>query len=71
MIPDAFRNGTLLFGDATSRPLATDGNGVLDPLERIPGAVEWSAYGGRQWYDTTRLPCITNCLDVPPIAGVD
>jgi hypothetical protein len=71
VIPDDFTEPRLLFGEGdSSRPLLTAGNGTLDELEELPGAVEWSAGGGKQWFDTTRMPCLAYCLSVPAVAGI-
>jgi hypothetical protein len=68
VIPDDFSDGKLLFGEnGSSRPLYAAPNGVLDELEELPGAVQWSARDGLRWFDTTRRPCTANCLAVPPV----
>jgi hypothetical protein len=67
VIPDDFADGELLFGEGTTRPLNTAPNGALDELEELPGAVQWSTGEGMSWFDTTREPCVINCLDVPRV----
>lgn len=67
--PDAMEDGTLLFGASErSRELVAEGNGVLDELSELPGAVEYDSLdGGQQWFDATRKPCSEGCVSVPDV----